>query len=113
MTAINPHVRASHEARSIAAQEHGGALIVLNIAQPANHVLCRPIGATLWELDEELLDHTGDNIARRDGIDADAVHAPFGRKVATQLQHSRFRGVVGCAEQVLLMKHVSGPGRSE
>lgn len=110
MTAINPHIRASHEARRIAAQEHGGALIVLGIAQPAKHVLCWPIGASLWELDEELLDHAGDDIARRDGVDADAVHAPFGRKVATQLQHAGLRGVVGCAEQALLRKRVSGFG---
>lgn len=113
MTAINPHVRASHEARSVTAQKHGGALIVLSIAQPANHVLCRPISASLWELNEELLDHAGDDIARRDGVDADAVHAPFGRKVATQLQHAGLRGVIGCAEQVLLRKRVSGQVRSE
>lgn len=110
MTAINPHVRASHEARRIAAQEHSGALIVLSITQPAKHVLCRPIGSSLWELDEELLDHAGDDIARRDGVNADAVHAPFGRKVATQLQHAGFRGVVGCAEQVLLRNVLVGLG---
>lgn len=60
-----------------------------------------PLFATLGILLEELLHHGRDDIAGRDGVDADVVLAPFRSQVATQLDNTSFRSVVCWANETL------------
>lgn len=77
MSAVDAQVRARHEAAGIAEQEDGSAAVVLGLAECAEHVVGGPLGLALGVLDEELLNHVGDDVAGRDGVDADAVGTPF------------------------------------
>ena len=77
MPPVNPQVTPSHETARVAQKEDGGAAVLGRLAQAAQHVLLRPLGAALGELDEEGLDHVRDDVARGDGVDADAVGAPL------------------------------------
>lgn len=87
---VNPEVSAGHEAAGVADQKHGRASVLVRKAQLAEHVLRRPISPAFRELLEELLDHGGDNVARRDGVDADAMLAPLGGEVAGELDDTGF-----------------------
>ena len=50
---------------------------------------------------EERFHHGGDDVAGRDGVDADAVVAPFRGEVAGELEDTGFAGVVGGADEAL------------
>ena len=82
MATVNAQVTARHEAASIAEQEERGAAVLLWTRQTAQHVLLRPLVATLREVDEQLLDHGSDYVAWRDSVDANIVLAPFSGQVA-------------------------------
>lgn len=101
MATVNAQVTTSHEAASIAEQEDCSTTVLLRAGQTAQHVLLGPLVAALGELDEQLLDHLSDDVARGNGVDADVVLAPFSSQVAAQLDDGRFAGVVGGADQTL------------
>lgn len=82
MSTIHAQVAPSHEAARIAEQEDRSATVLLRTRQTAEHVLLRPLVAALWELDEQVLHHGGDDVARGDSVDADVVLAPLGGEVA-------------------------------
>lgn len=82
MSTIHAQVTASHKAAGIAEQEDRGTAVLLRTRQTAEHVLFRPLVAALWELNEQVLHHGGDNVARGDGVDTDVVLAPLGGEVA-------------------------------
>lgn len=103
MTAIHPQVTPRHEAAGITDQEDGGAAILLGLGHATQHVLLGPLVAALGEFHEELLDHGGDDVAGGDGVDADTVLAPLGREVAAELDDGGLRGVVGGADQSLMI----------
>lgn len=88
MSTINSQIRTRHESARFTDQEHGGAPKVFRPAQLAKHVLFRPLLPTLRELLEELFDHGRYDVARRDGVDADAVLAPFRSEVPCQLDEA-------------------------
>ena len=100
--AIHSQVASGHKAACVADQEHCCTTILGRRAQTAKHVLSGPLLATLGVLDEELLDHGGDDVARGDGVDADAVLAPFGSEVSRELQDTGLGGVVRWADEALL-----------
>lgn len=106
MATVHAQVATSHEAARIAEQEHGGTAVLLRAGQTAQHVLLGPLVAALGELDEQLLDHLGDDVAWGNGVDADVVLAPLGSQVAAQLDDSGFAGVVGGADETLRKKKV-------
>ena len=101
MATVNSQVTTSHEAARIAEQEDRCTAVLLRAGQAAQHVLLGPLVAALGELDEQILDHLGDDVARGNGVDADVVLAPFGSQIAAQLDDGRFAGVVGGADQTL------------
>lgn len=101
MPTINPQIAPRHKATRIAYQKHRGAPILLRRTKLAQHILRRPIALALRVLLEQRFDHGGDDVARRDGIDADAVGAPFGGEVAAELEDGRFGGVVRGADEAL------------
>jgi hypothetical protein len=50
---------------------------------------------------EERLDHLGDDVAWRDGVDTDAVHTPFHGQVTTELNYGCFARVIRWAYKTL------------
>ena len=101
VASIDSQIRAGHEAAGIADEEDASAAVLLGRAEAAEHVLGGPVGAALGELLEQLLDHGRDDVARRDGVDADAVRAPLGGQVAGELDDGGLAGVVGRADEAL------------
>lgn len=101
MATVNAQVAARHETAGIAEQEDGRAAVFFRAGQAAQHVLLGPLVAALGEVDEELLHHGRDDVAGRDGVDADVVLAPFGGEVAGELDDGCFAGVVGGTDQAL------------
>lgn len=101
MSAINPQIRTRHKSTRITNQEHRRTPILLRRRQPAQHILRRPRLAPIRELLEQLLDHGSDDVARRDGVDADCVRAPFGGEIAAELNYGGFGGIVGWADEAL------------
>lgn len=106
MATVHAQITTSHETACIAEQEHRRTAVLLGTGQTAQHVLLGPLVAALGELDEQLLDHLRDDVARGNGVDADVVLAPFGSQVAAQLDDSGFTGVVGGADETLRKKSV-------
>lgn len=101
MATVHAQVATSHEAARIAEQEHCGTAVLLWTGQTAQHVLLGPLVAALGELDEQLLDHLGDDVAGGNSVDADVILAPLGGQVAAQLDDGCFAGVVGGADETL------------
>jgi hypothetical protein len=108
MPAIHAQVTSGHEAARITEQEDRSAAVLLRARQAAEHVLLGPLVTALRELDEQLLDHGGDDVAGRDGVDADVVLAPLGGEVAAQLDDGGLAGVVGGTNETLLNFRISG-----
>jgi len=97
MPTINPQIRARHKTTRIADQEYRSTTVLLRHAEFSQHILRGPVAAALGVLLEEGLDHGRDDVTGRDGVDADAVGAPFRREVAAELDDAGFGGVVGGA----------------
>lgn len=102
MTTVHPQITSSHKATGITDQKHSSTAVLFGARQTAQHVLLRPLFATLGELHKEVLDHLGDDVAGADGVDTDVVLAPFGGEVAAELDDGCFGGVVGWADEALL-----------
>ncbi|CAG8672910.1 9586_t:CDS:1, partial [Scutellospora calospora] len=98
VSTIDPQIRSRHEAARIANAEHRRTPVLLRNTKLAQHVLRGPVALALGVLLEQRLDHGGRDVAGRDGVDADAVGAPFGGQVAAELEHGGFGGVVGGAD---------------
>lgn len=98
---INPQIRARHKAARLTNEEHSGAAVLLGLAELAQHILRGPVPFALGVLLEQRLDHGRHDVARRDGVHADAVLAPLGGEVAAELEHASFGGVVGGADEAL------------
>lgn len=101
MAAVHAQIAASHEAARVADQENRGTTVLSRTGQTTQHVLFGPLGAALRELEKQILDHLGDNVPRRDGVDADVVLAPFGGQVAAQLDDAGLGSVVRSADEAL------------
>lgn len=99
VSTIDPQVTAGHEAAGVAEEEDGGAAVLPGHAQPLEHVVVGPDLPALGEALKELLGHGGDDVARREGVDADAAGAPFHGEVLCELDDGGFRGVVEPREQ--------------
>ena len=102
VSAINLQITASHEAARIADAEDSRTSVLLWHTQLAQHVLRRPVAPALGVLLEQSLHHGGRNVAGRDGVYANAITAPFGSEVATQLEDGGLGGVVGWADEALV-----------
>jgi hypothetical protein len=98
MPSIDLQIRPCHKAARITYQEHSRAPILGRLTQSPQHILRWPVRLALWVLDKQLLHHGCDNVSWRNGVDADIVHAPFGREVAAELDDTGFGGVVGGAD---------------
>lgn len=101
MATIHAQVASSHEATSIAEQEDSSATVLFWSRETAKHVLFGPLVATFRELDEQLLNHSGNNVTRGDGVDADVVGAPFGSEVACELDDSSLASIICGANKTL------------
>ena len=102
MAPINPQIAPRHKATRITDAKHRRPTVLLRQTELAQHILRRPIPPPLGELLKQCFYHGGYDVARRDGVDADAVGAPFGGEVAGELDHAGFGGVVGGADEALL-----------
>lgn len=101
MAPIDPQITGRHETTRVADEENRRAAVLMRHAQLPQHVLRRPLAPPLGVLLEQLFHHGGHDIAWGDGVDANAVWAPFGREVAGELQYAGFAGVVGAAYKAL------------
>lgn len=101
MASVNPQVASGHEAASIADEEDAGASVFVWVAELAQHILRGPVAASLGVLLEESLHHLSHDIARRNGVDADAVGTPFRGEVAGELKDSGLRRIVCGTDQAL------------
>ena len=98
---IHSQVTSSHEAASIAEQEDSGATVLFRSGETGKHVLFGPLVATVGKLDEQFLNHSGDNVARGDGVHADVVGTPFSSEVAGELKNSSLASVICGANKAL------------
>lgn len=101
MTTIHTEVTASHEAASIANEEDCCTTIFLRPGETTKHILLGPLLATLRELNEQLLDHSCDNVARGDSVNTDIIGSPFGGEVASELENSGLASIVCGANKTL------------
>ena len=108
MTTINSEIASGHEAAGIADEEDASASVFVWVAELAQHILRGPVAASLGVLLEEGLHHLCHDVARRDGVDADAVGTPFRGEVASELEHSRLGRIVRGTDQTLPSNVSSG-----
>ena len=101
MPAINPQITPRHKRARLRDQKHRRSSILLRLAQPAQHILLRPLGLALRVLHEQLHHHGRHDVTWGNGVDADTMFAPFHCKVARELEDSGFRSVVRGADQTL------------
>lgn len=101
MATIHAKVTSSHEAAGIAEKEDSGATVLFRSGETGKHVLFGPLVAAFGELDKQLLNHGGDDVARGDGVDADVIGAPFGSEVAGELDDSSLASVICGANKTL------------
>jgi hypothetical protein len=104
VASIDAQVASGHETASIAEKEDSCSAVLLRRGQTSKHVVLGPLVAALGVLDEELLNHSGDDITGRDSVDTDVVLAPLGGKVAGELDDGRFASVVGRADETLYVE---------
>jgi len=101
MSTINLQITARHKAAGVANAEHSSTPVLFGNTELSKHVLRRPVAPALGVFFKQSLDHGGRDVARRDGVDADAVGTPFGGEVAAELEDGGFGGVVGGADEAL------------
>ena len=101
MSTINLQITARHKAARITDAEHRSAPVLFRNTELSQHILRRPVAPTLRVFFEQSFDHGSRDVARGDGVDADAVGAPFRGEVAAELQDGGFGGVVGGADEAL------------
>lgn len=101
MATIHAQVASSHETASIAKQKDSSATVLFRSGETTKHVLFGPLVAAFRVLDEQLLNHSGNNVTRGDGVDADVVGAPFGREVAGELEDSSLASIICGANKTL------------
>lgn len=101
MPTIDLHISTSHEATRIADHEHCGSAKLFWLTQLAEHVLRGPVPPSLRVLLEQRCGHGCDDVAGRDGVDADAELAPFRSEVLGKLDDACFGGVVGWTDESL------------
>ena len=101
MATVHAQVATSHEAASITEQEDGCPAVLLRAGETAKHVFLWPLITAVGEVNEQLLYHRSDNVARRDGVDTNVVLPPLGGEIASELDDSSFAGIVGWANKTL------------
>ena len=101
VAAIHPQVCPCHIRACVAEQEYRCPTILLGLAKLPQHVLRGPIGPPLGVELEELIHHGGHDVSRGNGVDADAVLAPFGREIARELDDASFGGIICRADESL------------
>ncbi|KAG7833700.1 hypothetical protein KL943_003808 [Ogataea angusta] len=94
VAAVDSKVRARHEPRAVAEEEHGGRLEVFGRAQPVEHGAAHPGLVQLGFHVQQLLGHGSYDITGRDGVDADAILAPLLAQRPRELQHGGLGRVV-------------------
>jgi hypothetical protein len=82
---INPQITAGHKAARITDAEHCSTSVLLRHAELSKHVLRGPVTPALGVFLEQSFDHGRRDVAWRDGVDTNAVGAPFRGKVAAEL----------------------------
>lgn len=99
MAAVNPQIGTRHETARITQQEDRHAPVLARLADPAQHVLRRPLLPAFRMRVEQLTHHVRDNVPWTDGVDPYAVRPPLHGQIARQLHHGRLAGVVRRAQQ--------------
>jgi hypothetical protein len=94
MTSVDAEIAARHEAAGVAEEKDGGTTVLLGSAEAAEHVLLGPSGLAVGVVDEQILQHLGQDVAGGEGVDTNAVLAPFGSQVASELDNSRLGRIV-------------------
>jgi hypothetical protein len=85
MTTVNPKISPCHEAAGVAKQEDSRPSVLLRVAQSLEHVGIRPCSPSLGERLEQASGHGCDDVARRKGVDANAVLSPLRGEVTGEL----------------------------
>jgi hypothetical protein len=98
MPSIDPQITARHETARITDAENRSASVLLRYTEFPQHILRWPVAPTLGVFLEQSLDHGGRNVPGGDGVDANAVGAPFRGQVAAELEDGGLGGVVGGAD---------------
>lgn len=74
-----------HKATGVTEEEHSSSAIFLRFAESVQHIVLGPVLQALGICLEQSGSHGRDDVAWRDGVDADAILTPFRCKVAGQL----------------------------
>lgn len=98
---IHDQIAASHVATCVAQQKHRCTAVLLRLGQSAQHILLWPVLLPAGVFVEQDRDHRGHNVPWGNGVDPDAVFAPFGCKVAGELDDCCFGGIVCAAVEAL------------
>lgn len=94
MSTVDTEITSRHEAASIAEQKYGSTAIFLGDAESLKHVLLGPLLLSLRVVVKQVQQHLGQDITRRESVDADAILAPLGSQASGQLDNSSLGGVV-------------------
>lgn len=94
MSAVNAEVAARHEAAGIAEEEEGGTAIFLRLAESLEHVLRGPLRLSLWILFKQIEEHLCCAVSRRERVDTNAMHTPFGGQASSHLHNASLGRVV-------------------
>lgn len=102
MATVDAQVASCHETAGVTQKKDCGTPIFIGGRQPAQHVVLGPFFSALRELGKQIFDHFRDNVARRDGVDADAILTPLHGQIATKLDDSGLAGIVRGANETLV-----------
>lgn len=89
---IDTHITASHEATGVGDQKDGSAAVFSWLTELSQHILRGPIFAALGVLLEQGFYHGSNDVARRDGIDSDAMLTPLRGEIPSKLHYTGLRG---------------------
>lgn len=101
MATVDAQIASCHETAGVTQEKDCGTPVFVRGRQTAEHVVFGPFFPALRELDEQIFDHFCDNVARRDGVDANAILTPLHGQIATKLDNSGLAGIVRRTNETL------------
>lgn len=100
MSTVNAKVAARHEAAGVAEEEDSGTAVLLGNAESLKHVLLGPLLLSLRIVVKQVQQHLSQDVARRKGVNTDAVLAPLSSQASGQLDNTGLGGIVCSVRRV-------------
>jgi len=101
VSTVNPQIRTRHERACVAEQEDCRTTVFPRLTELTEHVMRRPFTFPLRKLLKQCLDHSSNDVTRRNSVDADTMWAPLRSKVTSELYNTSLGSVVSRADKSL------------